>query len=227
MNALIQNHNAGGDGWPDVFGQPIDELEAIALQDMQKRLRLGDPVRALEVDCGQGTLALRLAKKGAQVLAVDNGHDGARLKDAARALEIGEGLRFLRMAMTSCLDTTPLPGAPFDLVVCRSTLSFLPYSEATALVRRLLLMTRTGGRLYFSTYGVHSDLAEDYPDAEQAVRERFAPLAPEIAAKYGIDRPVCLYSERDLFLLLFNAGASVLRTFTTTHGNVKAIAGRV
>jgi 2-polyprenyl-3-methyl-5-hydroxy-6-metoxy-1,4-benzoquinol methylase len=227
MNALMQNHNGGGDDWPDVFGQPVDELEALALQDMQKRMRLGDPVRVLEVDCGQGALALRLAKKGALVLAVDNGHDGARLKDAAKALEIGEGLRFLRVAMTGCVDTPPLPGAPFDLVVCRSTLSFLHHSEATVLVRRLLLMTRTGGRLYFSTYGVHSELAEDYPDAEQTVRDRFAPLAPEIAAKYGIDRPVCLYSERDLFLLLFNAGASVLRTFTTTHGNVKAIAGRV
>lgn len=227
MNALVQNHNAGGDGWPDVFGQPSDELETIALQDLQKRLRLGDPVRVLDVDCGQGALALRFAQKGGQVLAVDGGHDGTRLEDAAKALEIGEGLRFLRLTMRGCVDSPPLPGAPFDLVVCRSTLSFLHHSEATALVRRLLLMTRIGGRLYFSTYGVHSELAEDYPDAEQPVRDRYAPLAPIVAAKYGIDRSVCLYSERDLFLLLFNAGATVLRTFTTTHGNVKAVAGRV
>jgi hypothetical protein len=45
--------------------------------------------------------------------------------------------------------------------------------------------------------------------------------------KYGIKSKVCLYSERNLFLLLLEAGASVLRTLTTTYGNVKAVAVRV
>ena len=45
--------------------------------------------------------------------------------------------------------------------------------------------------------------------------------------KYGITNEVCLYSERNLFMLLLEAGASVLRTLTTTHGNVKAVGVRV
>jgi SAM-dependent methyltransferase len=215
-----------GDGF-DLSAPPSEEFERSVLHDAAKRLRLGDPVRALEVDCGRGELALRLAQAGARVLATDAGHDGTALIAQARALDVAEHLRFLRVPMNGCVDTTPLPDAPFDLVVCRHSLSFLDYSEGIALVRRLLLMTKIGGRLYFSTYGLHSDLAEDYPHAELPARDRFAPLAPEVAAKYGVTRPVCLHSERDLFLLLFNAGASVLRTFTTTHGNVKAIAGRV
>jgi hypothetical protein len=48
-----------------------------------------------------------------------------------------------------------------------------------------------------------------------------------MADKYGIDHPVCLYSERDLFLLLLESGASVLRTLTSTWGNVKGVAVRV
>ena len=48
-----------------------------------------------------------------------------------------------------------------------------------------------------------------------------------LADKYGIAEPVCLYSERDLFLLLLESGASVLRTLTTTWGNVKGVAVRV
>jgi hypothetical protein len=48
-----------------------------------------------------------------------------------------------------------------------------------------------------------------------------------MAEKYGIKGEVCLYSERDLFMLLLDAGASVLRTMTTTYGNVKAVAVRI
>jgi hypothetical protein len=70
-------------------------------------------------------------------------------------------------------------------------------------------------------------LGDHYPDSEKRVKERFAALPDDIAAKYGIAGPVCLYSERDLFLLLFDAGASVLKTFTTTHGNVKAVGCRI
>jgi len=48
-----------------------------------------------------------------------------------------------------------------------------------------------------------------------------------MAKKYGLHHPVCLYSERNLFMLLVEAGGSVLRTLTTTYGNVKGIAVRV
>ena len=60
-----------------------------------------------------------------------------------------------------------------------------------------------------------------YEQARQVVRQ----LA--LIKKYDITGQVCLYSERNLFMLLLNAGASVLRTMTTTHGNVKAVAVRV
>jgi hypothetical protein len=56
---------------------------------------------------------------------------------------------------------------------------------------------------------------------------RFTELSPSVAKKYGITHPVCLYSERNLFMLLLDAGASVLRTLTTTYGNVKGVAVRV
>ena len=46
-------------------------------------------------------------------------------------------------------------------------------------------------------------------------------------SKYGIVGPLCLYTERNLFMLLLEAGASVLRTMTSTYGNVKGVAVRV
>ncbi|MDP3440634.1 MAG: hypothetical protein Q8R95_13635, partial [Azonexus sp.] len=80
---------------------------------------------------------------------------------------------------------------------------------------------------YLSILGLHSELGDGYADAEVPVEQRFAKLSPALIKKYGITNEVCLYSERNLFMLLLDAGASVLRTLTTTHGNVKAVAVRV
>ena len=86
---------------------------------------------------------------------------------------------------------------------------------------------KIGGKLYLSILGLHSELGDGYAGAERILSERFCELDPRMAAKYDIPGPVCLYSERNLFTLLLEAGASVLRTFTSTHGNVKGIAVRV
>lgn len=212
--------------WLERLAHSEDELDHLAVLDIQKRIRAGDQPNALIADCGDGVLALRLARDGARVVAIDGDHDGATLLAAARVLDVADSFRFLQW-QAGCGNTTPLPGGPFDLVAHHRSLSLRPYAHAVLLVRELLLNTRFGGRLYLSAYGLHSELGDDYPDAIKTVRERFTPLAPDTAHRYGIDDPVCLYSERDLFLLLFEAGASVLRTFTTTHGNVKAIGVRV
>lgn len=212
--------------WADVLAQVDDELDRSAIDEITRRDRLGDRVTALELDCGTGDQALRMAQAGAFVLAVDRDDRKSALAEAARSLELGSRVAFMQMS-TTCSDTAPLPGAPFDVVVCHRGLSPLPYAEALTLVRRLLMMTRTGGKLYFTAYGLHSELGDHYPDRDKRVQRRHSPLAPEVAAKYGIAGPICLYSERDLFVLLFEAGASILKTFTTTHGSVKAIAVRV
>ncbi|EKE17867.1 MAG: hypothetical protein ACD_10C00235G0003 [uncultured bacterium] len=119
------------------------------------------------------------------------------------------------------------PGDPFDIIVIRRGLCSMPYEQARQVVRQLLLNLKIGGRLYLSILGLHSELGDGYADAEAPVEQRFATLSPALIKKYDITGQVCLYSERNLFMLLLNAGASVLRTMTTTHGNVKAVAVRV
>lgn len=214
--------------WLALIAQQGDELDQLALLEAAKRHRSNASVSALQVDCGDALLGLRLARSGVNVLAVDPAPaTGIRLQEAAEALGVTGNFHFQAWKTEYCLDTTPLPGAPFDLVVCPHSLSRLPYAHAHNLLRRLAMMTKIGGKLFISAYGVHSALSEGYPDENRPVRERFSPLSSEVGKKYGIDQPVCLYSERDLFLLLFEAGLSVVKTFSTTHGNVKAIAVRV
>ena len=214
--------------WLETISQPGDELDQLAMLEAGKRSRAGEQVSVLQIDCGDALLGLRLARSGAQVLAVDTtGAASPVLQDAAQALGVVNRFRFQVWNSGYCLDTTPLPGSPFDIVICPHSLSHHPYPQAHTLLRRLALMTRIGGKLFISAYGIHSALSEGYADENKPVRQRFCALAPEMADKYAIRQPLCLYSERDLFLLLFEAGLSVVKTFTTTHGNVKAIAVRV
>ena len=120
-----------------------------------------------------------------------------------------------------------LCGEPFDIIVIRRGLCGMRYGEARQVVRQLMRRLKIGGKLYLSILGLHSELSEAYAGSEAPIDQRFAELAPAMISKYGIRGPVCLYSERNLFMLLLEAGASVLRTLTTTYGNVKGIAVRV
>lgn len=228
MDAPKDEKQAIGEGedWVDMLSPTGDELDRLAIEEIGKLVRLGTRVSALDCDCGRGGQALRMAQAGAFVLATDGENLRARLEDAASATGVGSRLRFMQIKSV-CEDTTPLPGTPFDIAICHRSLPGIPYAEALLFVRRILMMTRIGGKVYLSAYGIHSALGDHYPDREKRVKDRFAEITPEVAEKYGIEGPVCLYAERDLFLLLFEAGASVLRTFTTTHGNVKAVAVRV
>lgn len=203
-----------------------DELERLVLEEVHRRRRSGGSVSALVVPAGNGDLALELARLGCAVTGADA--DLYREEFNARAAEakLQERLAF---ASSPSLGDLPdeLPGQPFDIVYCRRDLCSVPYDQARRIVRKLLLKLKIGGKLYISILGMHSELGDHYPGNEKPIESRFCELEPGMARKYGIDHPVCLYSERNLFMLLLEAGGSVLRTFTTTHGSVKGVAVRV
>lgn len=212
--------------WIDLLGQTGDALERLAVEDVQRRARMGDPVRVLDIDCGHSGLFARLAEAGATVTAVDAEDIGTAVNDAAETLGVGAGVHFVRARLADFVAEAA-PAVPYDLIVIHRSLTLMPFAEAQGVLRRLVGWLRIGGKLYASALGVHSELGDHYPHAERWVQQRFSSLAPEVAARYGIAGPVCLYSERDLFLLLFEAGVGVLKSFTTTHGSVKAVGVRV
>ncbi|MDR2189380.1 MAG: hypothetical protein LBE62_15255 [Azonexus sp.] len=202
-----------------------DENERLALEEYIKRQRVKQGVSVFIFPAGRCRLAIKFARLGASVTVGDAPEWRQEIENRALAAGLGDEIRF-----TPCqLSELPadLPGAPYDIIVLRRGLCQLPYHQARVIVRQLLLQLKIGGKLYTSILGLHSELGDGYSGREQPIEERFAPLAPAIAAKYGIKRPVCLYSERNLFMLLLETGASVLRTLTTTYGNVKGVAVRV
>lgn len=203
-----------------------DELERLVLEEVHRRRRSGESVSALVLPAGCGELVLELARLGCQVTGADQACYGDDLSASLGAAKLPHQPAFVPI---SGLDALPeaIPGEAFDIVYCRRGLCSMPYDQARQIVRKLLQKLKIGGKLYVSILGMHSELGDHYPGSEKPIESRFCELDPGMAKKYGIDHPVCLYSERNLFMLLLEAGGSVLRTFTTTHGSVKGIAVRV
>lgn len=202
----------------------VDELERMALEEAIKRRCFDTQTTALVLP-GRCHLTLELARKGVRVDASDIGEwDDA----AAERCFSDAPCNRIHFSPIS-LRPTPekLAHEPYDVIVCRHGLCEIPYAEAKQVVRQLIRRLKIGGRLYLSMLGLHSELGYHYAAIDALAAERFSELSPEIADKYGIRGPVCLYTERDLFCLVLETGGSVLRTFTTTHGNVKGVAVRV
>jgi len=202
-----------------------DELDRLAQEEFVKRRRFDQRVSVLIFPAERIDGALQLARMGASVTLADT--PGQQRTVEGRALAAGQRDQISFVPMTLPELPESFGGEPFDIIICRRALCGLPYPEARQIVRQLMQRLKIGGRLYISVLGMHSALSEGYEGYEQPIEERYGRLSPAIANKYCIDHPVCLYTERNLFLLLLEAGASVLRTLTTTYGNVKGVAVRV
>lgn len=202
-----------------------DELERYALEECIKRERVEHNVSVLIIPAGRGELAKQFARLGARVVLGDDPAHRQEIEGRMLAAGFSDVVRFTACSLENLPDE--LPGAPFDIIMVRRGLCALPYDAARQVLRQLLLKLRIGGKLYVSIHGLHSELSDGYAGVEQGIEERHTELAPAMAEKYGIAGPICLYSERNLFTLLLEAGASVLRTMTTTYGNVKGVAVRV
>lgn len=207
------------------FDSGPDELDQLALEECIKRQRLDRQVSVLILPGLRCTVATQFAGMGALVTLAD---DPAYQRDIEGRI-LASGMREEICFTPYSLPELPSNEArePYDIIIFRRSLCRMPYADAKATIRALMKKLRIGGKLYLSILGLHSALGEDYPDANLDVGDRYCELSQPVAEKYGIQGPVCLYTERNLFMLLLESGASVLRTSTTTYGNVKAVAVRV
>lgn len=118
-------------------------LEA-EITHVQNRIRPSDAV--LELGCGYGRVALRLAEVAHQVVGIDTSDESLAL--ARRITPDGARCRFERM------DATDLQfeEGRFDVVVCVQNGICAFGADPLDLIREAVRVTRPGGRALFSTY---------------------------------------------------------------------------
>lgn len=192
------------------------ELTSWAVAETLRQRRAGAETAALCCGVDAGSHALQLAEAGARVTLLGE----ATPAPTHPRIVTHEG---------SCLrvDDEALQPAVFDLILCQRCLNTLRYDDARRAVRRLFERLKIGGKLFISLYGIHSELGDHYPDGGKLVNDRLADVPPALAQRYGLSGPVCLYSERNLFSLLLEAGGAVLKTSTSALGHVRGIAARI
>ena len=131
-------------GWrASTLGRITDRLEDALLRDM-----LGDVAgcAVLDLGCGDGKLAVRLAALGARVVGLDA--DPAMLRAAAsRAAAAGVGMDFA----AGRARTLPFPDRRFDIVVAVTVLCFVPDAEAA--FREIARVLQPGGAVVIGELG--------------------------------------------------------------------------
>lgn len=131
-------------GWrASTLGRITDRLEDVLLRDL-----LGDVAgrAVLDLGCGDGKLAVRLAALGARVVGLDA--DPAMLRAAAsRAAAAGVAVDFT----AGRAQTLPFPDRRFDDVVAVTVLCFVPDAEAA--FREIARVLRPGGAVVIGELG--------------------------------------------------------------------------
>ncbi len=182
--------------------------------------------RWLDIATGTGVVALRAARKGADVTAQDF---APRLIETARRLARAEGLD-ITFDVGDC-QKLPYPDGSFDVVMSTLGAVFAPDHHAVA--RELARVCRAGGHLGLVSWRPGGDIERYY-----GVTARFNPPPPEgVGSPFAWGRPA--YMEEMLgkdFRLEFHEGISpmygdspeaITHLFLTSFGPIKALFDRL
>lgn len=162
--------------------------------------------RVLDVGCGDGELALELARRGAEVAAIDASEamiDAARAAAARARLDVD-----FRVATA---EQMPFPPVHFDVVVAVTILCFI--DDARPVFDQIARILRPGGRLVIGELGKWSTWA--------AVRRMRAWRGDELWSRARFRRV------RDLRRLVEGAGLTVDRVRGAIYFPRSSIAARL
>ncbi len=140
---------SGGTGWDDLFAdRPPDSY--VALDDFLASPLAPPPCVALDLGCGGGQVAIRLASRGHRVTGVDFSPTAIAL---ARANAGSLSITFLE---GDCLALA-LPDESFDLAIDNHVLHCLIGDDRARFLREIVRVLRPGGLLFSDTMSREGD----------------------------------------------------------------------
>jgi malonyl-CoA O-methyltransferase len=132
----------GYDRWAEVYDAEDNPLILLEEEHLGRLLADVAGLSILDVGCGTGRHALRLAASGSRVTAVDFSE---AMLACARAKPGAQAVSFLRHDLAEPL---PLPPAAFDRILCCLVADHI--ADLEKLFRELRRLCRTGGSVLFS-----------------------------------------------------------------------------
>lgn len=137
---------ANADYWDEHFGEGNDYQRLLIGPATERLLGLRSGERVLDVACGNGAFARRMADLGAEVLGIDQSE---RMVEHARRRSVGiQGLEFRQIDAADEQALTALGDGRFDAVV--GTMALMDMASIDELARAIPRLLRAGGRFVFS-----------------------------------------------------------------------------
>jgi ubiquinone/menaquinone biosynthesis C-methylase UbiE len=147
MNQLVHDTwNANASWWDTVVGDMDTSHEHILHPAMESLLSIAPGERVLEIACGNGTFARRLAQLGARVLASDFSED--LLEHAQKRTADGTRIEYRLIDATDSEQLTSLGERSFDAVVC--SMALMDMADIEPLLYALSKLLTPRGRFVFS-----------------------------------------------------------------------------
>ena len=165
--------NVNATYWDEFMGEGNDFVEVLIWPPAQRLLALQPGERVLEIACGNGLYARKLASLGVDVVATDFAPEmiaraKARPSPAAGKIEY-EVLDATDEAALLALGERAFGERPFDAAICM--MGLMDMSEIAPLMRALARLLRPGGRFVFAIMhpcfnSVHTTLMGEQEDRE-------------------------------------------------------------
>ncbi len=166
----IWNQNAAF--WDEFMGEGNDFQNVLIGPATERLLRIEEDELVLDVACGNGNFARRMADLGARVVAFDFSQTFIeRARQRTRDSRVSGRIEYLVMDATNSEELMSLGKGRFDAAVC--TMALMDMAAIEPLMNALSQLLKPGGRFVFSVMhpcfnsgGVHKLVEEEDQEGE-------------------------------------------------------------